>query len=371
MYALMRTLVMDVYTALQYVLSWVIQWVRKNVFGVRDEYDEFISKVDEVQEVYLQADGNTTTLQRGVVSDRQQRLHLIHLLTTGVQLKRKLEKTNGPKILLATVKERLDKIRKLVSGTQAAFIGSEGKIKPLTVYFHGAPGVGKSIMMPHLCHDLCYVMKDEPFDKARDFYPITPKTAWHDAYAYQRFAVRNDVLQMKDEEMRTNEIFDLINMADETPFPLEIAHCEGKGQVYFTSPYLFLTSNFDIRRRTNELAARMVEPEALIRRLDLIIRVERDASSTHKPFDRASMRFNVEHRGKSCGAMDWFEMVSFMAEVATEQFGMSQGATTVSVDADDRARLDEIIRAREAKESESQELEYIDAEWRDFHVKKT
>lgn len=347
-YSLTRTFVMDIYGALRAILSWIIHWVKTNVLGMQDEFDVFIRQVDEIETVWVQADQNTTTFQRQMISNRKLRVKMAHLLTLGTQLKRKLEVTNGPKHLLSAVKDRLDKIRKMISGSQATFIGVEGKIKPMTVYFYGEPGVGKSIMIPHLCHDLCYVLQDEPFDKARDLYVITPKTAFHDQYAYQRFAVRNDVLQMTDEEMRTNEIFDLINMADETPYPLEIAHCEGKGQVYFTSPYLFLTSNFDIRRRTAELSSRMVEPDALIRRMDFIVRVERPGEITGSGFQRDAMRFTIES-GKYHGMnINWYELVDLISEAVLDNFDVSFGANTVMLTEEEKIVLDRVRDRKDA-----------------------
>lgn len=342
LYSLTRTFVMDIYGALRAILSWIIHWVKANVLGVQDEFDVFIRQVDEIETVWVQADENTTTFQRQMVSNRKLRVKMAHLLTLGTQLKRKLEVTNGPKHLLSAVKDRLDKIRKMISGSQATFIGVEGKLKPMTCYFYGEPGVGKSIMIPHLCNDLCYVLQDEPFDKARDLYVITPKTAFHDQYAYQRFAVRNDVLQMTDEEMRTNEIFDLINMADETPYPLEIAHCEGKGQVYFTSPYLFLTSNFDIRRRTAELMSRMVEPDALIRRMDFIVRVERPGKVEGSGFQRDAMLFHIV-QGRDAGkVVDWYGLVDLISDEVLDSFGVSFAANSVGLNDEERQHLNRL-----------------------------
>jgi len=168
LYGLCRTIAIDFYTALRAILTWLVRWVRKNVMGVKDEFDAFITEVDQIHDVCVFENGGSTTFKRSMVSDRSLRNKMAHLLTLGTQLQRKIEVSRGPKELLAAVKDRLTKVRKMVAGSQSTYVGAEGKIKPFTVYFHGPPGVGKSVMLPHLCKDLGYVMGDGPFAKARD-----------------------------------------------------------------------------------------------------------------------------------------------------------------------------------------------------------
>nr|WPV63472.1 MAG: RNA-dependent RNA polymerase [Wenzhou shrew picorna-like virus 2] len=343
LYSLMRTFTMDLFGAIQAILWWIVNFFKKNIMGVKDEYEAFMSEVDSLQEVYYLEDGSSTSLKHQLVKDSRLRDKVMHMVTLGTQLKRRLEKTNASKDLLKQVNERMLKLNKIIAGSSATFVGAEGKLKPFTVYVYGAPGSGKSVMLPHLFSDLCYALGTEPFDKSRDMYVLTAKNGYHDQYAYQRFAIRNDVLQMRDDAMRTNEIDDLINMADETPYPLDIAQCEGKGQVYFTSPYLFMTSNFDIRMRTPELASQMTEPDALVRRMDMIVEVHKVDYKTAHGFERSRMRFTIQnHRGQVEEYVNWYGLVDRMVQLIVEQYDQSSLVNTDVLSDHDKEQLERI-----------------------------
>nr|WPV63468.1 MAG: RNA-dependent RNA polymerase [Wenzhou shrew picorna-like virus 2] len=347
LYSLMRTFTMDLFGAIQAILWWVVNFFKKNVMGIKDEYETFMSEVDSLQEVYYLEDGTTTSLKHQLVKDGRLRDRVMAMMTLGTQLKRRLEKSKASKELLKQVNDRVVRLNKIVSGSSATFVGAEGKIKPFTVYLYGEPGSGKSVMLPHLFADICYTLGTPAFDKSRDMYVLTAKNGYHDQYAYQRFAIRNDVLQMRDDQLRTNEIDDLINMADETPYPLDIAQCEGKGQVYFTSPYLFMTSNFDIRTRTQELASYMTEPDALIRRMDLIVEVHKVDYGDAVGFDRSKMRFTVQtHRGVQENFVNWYGLVDLMVSQISKQYGVSLAVNTDVLTQHDQDQLDKIRQRR-------------------------
>nr|WPV63479.1 MAG: RNA-dependent RNA polymerase [Wenzhou shrew picorna-like virus 5] len=343
LYSLLRTFTLDIFGAIQAIITWLVGFIKKNVMCMKDEYEQYISEVDSLQEVFLKEDGTSTSLRHEMVRDAQLRDKVMALLTLGTQLKRKLEKNKAPKDLLKQVSDRCTKVNRIVSGSSATFVGAEGKIKPFTVYLYGEPGSGKSVMLPHLFHDICYALGAAPFDKTRDMYVMTAKTGYHDQYAYQRFAIRNDVLQMKDDEQRVNEIYDLINMADETPYPLEIAQCEGKGQVYFTSPYLFLTSNFDLKFRTPELATYMTEPEALERRMDMVVEVHKADYTECQRFDRSKMRFTIQpHRDAEQRYVSWYGLVDAMVRQIVEQYNLSSAINAENLSDYDRDQLERV-----------------------------
>nr|WPV63464.1 MAG: RNA-dependent RNA polymerase [Wenzhou shrew picorna-like virus 1] len=346
LYSLLRTFTIDLFGAIQAILWWIVSFFKKNVMGVKDEFETFMSDVDSLQEVYYLEDGSTTSLRHQLVKDGRLRDRVMSMMTLGTQLKRRLEKSKASKDLLKQVNDRVVKLNKIVSGSAATFVGAEGKLKPFTVFLYGEPGSGKSVMLPHLFSDLCYALGAQPFDKSRDMYVLTAKNGYHDQYAYQRFVIRNDVLQMRDDQVRTNEIDDLINMADETPYPLDIAQCEGKGQVYFTSPYLFMTSNFDIRTRTPELASYMTEPDALVRRMDMIVEVHKVDYKDAQGFVRQKMRFTIQnHRGAAEEYVNWYGLVDRMVEMIAKQYDMSFAVNTDQLSDHDRAQLD-VIRGR-------------------------
>lgn len=343
LYSLLRTFSMDLFGAIQAILFWIVSYFKKNIMGIQDEFESFLNDVDNLQEVFYQEDGSTTSLRHQLVKDSRVRDKIMSLLTLGTQLRRRLEKTKASKELLKQVSDRLSKLNRIVSGSSATFVGAEGKIKPFTVYLYGEPGSGKSVMLTHLFSDLCYALGAQPFDKTKDMYVLTAKTGYHDQYAYQRFAVRNDVLQMRDDDQRVNEIYDLINMADETPYPLEIAQCEGKGQVFFTSPYLFMTSNFDLKFRTPELASHMIEPDALLRRMDMMVEVHKVDYSGSRGFDRSKMRFTIRsHGGNNERAVTWYGLVDAMVKQIVEQYEQSTAVTSDSITDYDREQLDRI-----------------------------
>nr|WPV63460.1 MAG: RNA-dependent RNA polymerase [Wenzhou shrew picorna-like virus 1] len=343
LYSLLRTFTIDLFGAIQAILWWIVSFFKKNVMGLKDEFETFMADVDSLQEVYYLEDGSTTSLRHQLVKDGRLRDRVMSMMTLGTQLKRRLEKSKASKELLKQVSDRLLKLNKIVAGSAATFVGAEGKLKPFTVFLYGEPGSGKSVMLPHLFSDLCYALGAQPFDKSRDMYVLTAKNGYHDQYAYQRFVIRNDVLQMRDDQVRTNEIDDLINMADETPYPLDIAQCEGKGQVYFTSPYLFMTSNFDIRTRTPELASYMTEPDALVRRMDMIVEVHKVDYRDAQGFVRHKMRFTIQnHRGVAEEYVNWYGLVDRMVEMIAKQYNMSFAVNSDQLSGHDKDQLDKI-----------------------------
>nr|QKN88988.1 MAG: polyprotein [Picornavirales sp.] len=335
----------DFWSLLQWLVGFVVEWYRVHVVGVADATKAFCDKVDSLEEVFVTESGQTTSLRTELTKNKTSRLTVLALLSQGRLMLSRLERSDVKKETLIPLKDRVRKLEKIISGNQATFVGCEGKVKPYALYIHGAPGVGKTCMLTHLAHDLCYVLDDLEFDEARDIYAFNPDTPYHDQYAYQRFTVCNDVFQMKDEQMRNTEIFNLIQMTDESPYPLNIAECSGKGTIYFASPFVFLTSNFDMSTHLEDLASRMENPSAIVRRMNLYIEVlAPNVNPEIEGFQRDAMRFMVYKAGQDRKAMDWWELVEYLKKDVSHVFFQSEAISKTKLTDQEKAKIDAIKR---------------------------
>lgn len=328
LFSTIKSFALDVYNLMLWFIDFLREKISGEVAGMDNAVRDFFDEVDKLNDVVIDENGDTTTLRNRLTKSQESRLKVLALYQTGIRLRRNFEKHKIPQNKLQALEKRLAHLKKLISGSQAAFVGAEGKVKPFTVYFWGQPKMGKTILIPHLAADLCYLLDEPDFDKSRDIYTMMSNTPYHDQYSYQRFAVINDIFQMKQEDYRVNEIYNVIQMSDESPCPLNIAECTGKGAVYFCSPFLFLTSNFSLDSQLEELSARMHQPQAFKRRMDMIVEVSRDLSINLEPeegFRRDVMRFNVTlPDGKRHEGLTWSDFLALSYHQIVRTFNLSR-----------------------------------------------
>lgn len=333
----------DILTFFKWTISVIVEYLWKEKIHSREAVQSFLERVDTIEEIWKDDEGNTGTLRADLTKSKKSRLELLSILSTGRQLLRSLERSELDKASLQPLKDRVRKLEKIVSGNQASFVGCEGKIKPYTFYIWGAPGTGKTVMVQHLAHDLCQVLKEPDFDKSRDIYSIMANTPYHDQYAYQRFAVFNDIFQMKDEDYRNTEIFNIIQMTDESPYPLNIAECSGKGTIYFSSPFVVLTSNFDLEAQRPELESRMESPDAVLRRMNVFIHVSQPRLDPHKKgFQRDAVRCEVRIQGSQYQAVSWWELLRILRDDVLDKMSLSSAINAIAPTEAELAVLREI-----------------------------
>jgi hypothetical protein len=150
------------------------------------------------------------------------------------------------------------------------------RVRPTIVLLSGAPGVGKTqIALPLICKVGPSIIKPEEHEEfKRDYmhyvYVRNAETKFWDGYApHKIFMVIDDFMQAKDVAGNPdNEIMDLIRCGSAFPNMLHMADLSSKGNMMFRSQIILCTSNA-IDFKPNSI----VEPEALNRRFDIMVKV--------------------------------------------------------------------------------------------------
>nr|QJX15640.1 polyprotein [Carrot torradovirus 1] len=160
---------------------------------------------------------------------------------------------------------KLDKI--LLDATAHKGVG-QFRQEPFCIQFYGKPGCGKTTSMNYFITDLLNKM-GEP--KVNRLYSLSSKDGYWSNYNHQIAVLIDDFGQILDSANQHDDVKDFIFMKSSAPMSLSMAAVEEKG-TQFTSKYIFLTSNCATPARTSGV----MEIEAVQRRRDILVKVERD-----------------------------------------------------------------------------------------------
>jgi len=142
---------------------------------------------------------------------------------------------------------------------------------PLVVYLWGNPGVGKSVTQNVLITDIMrevYRGTSKVFTPGQDIYTRNSTQKHWDAYANQPVVVFDDYLQDRTPEAMAEQLMDLLRMNNIVSYPLNMAGLEAKGNTYFSSELVMITSNIPI---PSDAAAVIRSVEAIRRRVDFSV----------------------------------------------------------------------------------------------------
>lgn len=143
--------------------------------------------------------------------------------------------------------------------------------KPTCVLFKGTTGVGKSSLMYFVTADILKhygLLENKTPDEIlhlvnSSIYARNGKQEFFDAYLNQLVTVVDDFGCMKDGPTHPSSDYEeLLRMVNNFPYPLPMASLAQKANTYFTSRFVFLTSNLDNINPTS-----MINPEALRSRI--------------------------------------------------------------------------------------------------------
>lgn len=235
---------------------------------------------------------------------------LVALKKEGEQIERiigTMKFTSEVKTLIDMHKDTQKKVQRWYDALNAAFTGSVMKHEPLTVFFHGAAGVGKSLLIDYLMSDL-YDLNGKTYFPVRDRFNRNLDSKYYEGYHGQEVYVIDDFLQSKNEEIRTSELVSIIHMGSRAPFPLETAAVDTKGKVFFISDYVLVTSNADYHLYKATIEKHIQSFEALDRRIDLSIEVKnlRPMNITQDgEFDHSNYSFLVNDKIHGTSEMDY------------------------------------------------------------------
>nr|QUS52699.1 polyprotein [Mute swan feces associated picorna-like virus 3] len=332
-HAMARQALRDFTTFAKTAVEWIVSWLHHMLVETPINIKQWLVKVDAIDEVLLADDNSATTMKVRMAKYHEVRREIYQMLQQGKDLRRQLEVIEKDKFSLKIVNDRIKKLEAIISKNAGSFVGAEGKLKPHVIYFWGEPKTGKTTMVDHFYSDLFELLEEPAYNPAIDRYTINPSTPYHDTYRYNRLVDMQDVFQMKSSEIRETELYDLIHMADESPFPLNIAECGGKGSVYFCSEHIVVSSNFDMRGHGRDVTSLVTSMDAVIRRFDLYVEVIRNDTGT-SGYDRSQMTFKIDGV-----AYSWDEFLLLAAKSVLKTRERSMGVTCLNKPPEVSARI--------------------------------
>jgi GTPase SAR1 family protein len=145
--------------------------------------------------------------------------------------------------------------------------------EPVCVMFSGQSGIGKTTMIrPLLANILGQLMPEtNPNDIGANMneylYSRNPCQAYWDGY-FGQFCTFIDEFDLVKTDLETKENVkaELINMVNNSPYSLNMAHLENKGNTFFNSKLILCTSNVTSTRQSAMSSVQY--PEAVSRRFD-------------------------------------------------------------------------------------------------------
>lgn len=170
---------------------------------------------------------------------------------------------------------------------------------PPIVHFYGAPGVGKSVLVRVLAHQLhrhlYSIPEDKPLSDYEVMYCVNPNDSFRDAYKSQTVYYFDDPNQNMDTDSLVPFLLELIAIGQDTPYQLPMANVENKAAGFFNSPFAFFSTNDSIEPVLNMCSNNIQDLNAIRRRITYSVKVLRPGNS--KTMDDYS--FEVTHKGKT------------------------------------------------------------------------
>jgi len=145
-------------------------------------------------------------------------------------------------------------------------LGVQGtRVRPLTLYLTGRPGIGKTTMSTNIARQVELLVRGKPPEGTNLYQRILTEKYWSGYHEANHFAVMMDeAWSTKDAAKNTETSTTVLALAGAATCPLEMPFAGQKGETFFRSKMLFLTSNHEDLpfQHTN-----IFFPEALARRV--------------------------------------------------------------------------------------------------------
>nr|QXV86479.1 nonstructural polyprotein [Picornaviridae sp.] len=293
--------------------KWMLEWLKKlwamiqvYFFGASlEDYKHVLSTLDpeevhqwikQVHEFEMKIDsiGGLESVVANMVNDATQHMRLFEMRDKGLKYAESLVrlKDSDQRQLYDLVSKTNFKIQKWVDRITPKLLKQIPKHSPFCVYIWGDPGVGKSVMVDPLASFLSSLTNRE-YDPVKDKFCKSPTAEFWEGYSQQRVVVFDDLLQAKDQEMNIREVGGIIHAASRAMCHLNMATLEDKSTSYFTSEFIFITSNVP---PTKEVIEAYVESfGAFARRFDLVLKARRAKQpSDASVFDPSIYQFLVQ-----------------------------------------------------------------------------
>ena len=158
------------------------------------------------------------------------------------------------------------------------------RCKPFWLYIHGPPRIGKSSMFqPLLVNEIVARLKlRSKYEDIENFtFYRSVGADWWDRYTGQLVCWYNDIFQNFGDTERVNAaIEELTQVIDDNPYLVNIAKCEDKNSVYFTSNLVVTNAQEDITGK-NFISDRCLSGgEHLYNRRNVVVQLNLNQKST-------------------------------------------------------------------------------------------
>jgi hypothetical protein len=181
-----------------------------------------------------------------------------------------------PSYLRTHIVRRFKEMEVLIHASHSFLHVTHVRQTPVSVFFTGKPGVGKSQSMEFARKILSTVLKYPQGPESK--YIFNPDNEFHEGYVFQPFVYCDDMFKHSDVKKREVESTNMINMINTIPFNMPMAF-ESKGQVNFDSPWVFSSTNFANNGIVQtQWQIGLIDPQAFLRRLHLVLHKDTPAA---------------------------------------------------------------------------------------------
>nr|DAZ87870.1 TPA_asm: hypothetical protein [Dugejap virus 2] len=258
------------------------------------------------------------------ISSYEKKVKLINLQREGEILFRQLSAMYvKPDRIIRYFELRLARVKELVKGLSASLVGMKSKHEPFAMYIYGKPGIGKSILVDFLLKDM-YGALGEDFDFVRDKYMKSDITPFWEGYDHQKVYVIDDIFQNRDVDIRTTQMDEAMHIGSRCPFPLNMADCQSKGTVNFSSETFVVTANNKISE--TEVKKIITTYDAFKRRFKFFIEAKLKpayidgngrfniTTAVEEVFVRDAYEFIVTRHDGQVLSFEWLDLIFALAD---------------------------------------------------------
>lgn len=249
------------------------------------------------------------------MTEPQQYNHILHLSNTLLIFKKV---TGAEDRLSRELNYMMDKLGRMAEPLKHSVgVAGGARPQPASLLISGSPGLGKTMMVNNLS---LLVMKltgniakgVSAEEASRSIYVKPANSPYMDGYNHQFTMLYDDFLQMKTTPgQEGTEVSDLMTHYGPFTSTLNMADCPKKGMYPFTSKLILMTTNVRTLSQIH-LDAMMVEPLALVRRIDHHVRVQ------------VRKEFRVSQTANNADKLHQLDYAKFAAEEARMPPGINK-----------------------------------------------
>lgn len=205
-----------------------------------------------------------------------------------------------PSTVLGLFQTHATVVRKMLDEVAAQGTRQLPRIEPTFIMLQGGTKYGKSLITPLLSCELARRCFDVKSDKSYSHYVYnrTVETEFWDGYFGQKIIVYDDFLQVYDSATKPNlEIMEIMRIGNSAPYFPHMARVEAKGRTRMAAEFVLMSSN---KEPHQAMVQSIVEPEALLRRIDLMakVRVKDEFLTSKKSVDY--VKLDEAHESGRC-----------------------------------------------------------------------